>query len=162
MMIVNCTKNILTLWQRTCADRFVIWQFFQGTILEKRVTELGLSEFLTYGPQKDSEKVGKTLVRKTKDGKIISWNVEQDDKLCTLQEAFQKVEPSLGFNIELKFDDDIVYQQDYLIHVLQSILQVVFEYARERPVIFSSFQPDAAQLVRKLQNTYPVSHSHSS
>ncbi|KAL6139391.1 hypothetical protein ACLB2K_057696 [Fragaria x ananassa] len=71
-------------------------------------------------------------------------------------EVFEKVEPSLGFNIEIKFDDHIVYQEDYLIRVLQSILQVVFEYAKDRPIVFSSFQPDASLLVKKLQNTYPV------
>ncbi|KAJ4729513.1 Glycerophosphodiester phosphodiesterase [Melia azedarach] len=127
-----------------------------GTIFEKRVTELSLSEFICYGPQKEPGKQGKPLLRKTKDGKIVNWNVETDDSLCTLQDAFQKVEPTLGFNIELKFDDHVVYQQDYLIRVLQAILMVVFEYAENRPIIFSSFQPDAALLVRKLQSTYPV------
>ncbi|KAH1091861.1 hypothetical protein J1N35_019118 [Gossypium stocksii] len=53
-------------------------------------------------------------------------DVETDDSLRTLEEAFQKVEPSLGFNIELKFDDNVVYQQHHLIHVLQLILQVFF------------------------------------
>ncbi|PPR90226.1 hypothetical protein GOBAR_AA30466 [Gossypium barbadense] len=43
-----------------------------------------------------------------------------------IMEAFQKVEPSLGSNIELKFDDNVVYQQHHLIHVLQLILQVFF------------------------------------
>ncbi|CAK7328358.1 unnamed protein product [Dovyalis caffra] len=127
-----------------------------GTVFEKRVTELCLSEFLCFGPQKEAGKSGKSLLRKTKDGKILEWNVERDDSLCTLQDAFQQVEPSLGFNIELKFDDHIDYQQDYLIHVLQSILQVVFEHGKDRPIIFSSFQPDAALLVRKLQTNYPV------
>ncbi|KAK9272079.1 hypothetical protein L1049_002448 [Liquidambar formosana] len=136
-------------------DDFILSQE-NGAIFEKRVTELRLSEFLCYGHQREAGKVGKSLMRKTKDGKIVSWGVETDDSLCTLQEAFQKVEPSLGFNIEIKFDDHIVYQQDYLIHVLQVILQVVFEYAKDRPIIFSSFHPDAAQLVRKLQTTYPV------
>ncbi|XP_011013865.1 PREDICTED: glycerophosphodiester phosphodiesterase GDPD1, chloroplastic-like isoform X2 [Populus euphratica] len=128
----------------------------QGIIFEKRVTELSLSEFLCYGPQKEAGKSGKSLVRKTKDGKIVEWNVEKDDSLCTLQDAFQQVEPSVGFNIELKFDNHIVYQQDYLIRVLQAILQVVFDHGKDRPIIFSSFQPDAALLVRKLQSTYPV------
>ncbi|XP_031271470.1 glycerophosphodiester phosphodiesterase GDPD1, chloroplastic [Pistacia vera] len=127
-----------------------------GSIFEKRVTELCLSEFLCYGPQKEHGKVGKTLLRKTKDGKIVDWNVETDDSLCTLQEAFQLVEPTLGFNIELKFDDHVVYQQDYLIRVLQAILKVVFEHAKDRPILFSTFQPDAALLVRKLQSVYPV------
>eukprot|EP00268_Persea_americana_P052701 TRINITY_DN5915_c0_g1_i10.p1 TRINITY_DN5915_c0_g1~~TRINITY_DN5915_c0_g1_i10.p1 ORF type:complete len:196 (-),score=40.02 TRINITY_DN5915_c0_g1_i10:1363-1950(-) len=44
----------------------------------------------------------------------------------------------------------------FFIHVLQIILQVVFERAKERPIIFSSFQTDAARLVRKLQCVYPV------
>jgi len=100
--------------------------------------------------------VGKSLLRKTKDGKIVEWNVESDDHLCTLQEVFQKVNPRLGFNIEVKFDDHIVYQQDHLVHALHSVLKVVFENAKERPVIFSTFQPDAALFVKKLQSVYPV------
>lgn len=136
-------------------DDFILTEE-NGTIFEKKVTELCLAEFLCYGPQKETGKEGKCLYRKTKDGKFVKWNVETDDSLCTLQDAFQKVEPSLGFNIELKFDDFAVYQQDHLLHILQVILQVVFEFARDRPIIFSTFQPDAAQLVRKLQNNYPV------
>ncbi|XP_057982615.1 glycerophosphodiester phosphodiesterase GDPD1, chloroplastic-like [Malania oleifera] len=136
-------------------DDFILSQE-NDTIFEKRVTELCLSEFLSYGPQIEPGKAGKSLLRKTKDGKIVKWEVETDDSLCTLQETFQKVNPSLGFNIELKFDDHIVYEQDYLIRVLQVVLQVVFESAKERPIIFSTFQPDAALLVRKLQSTYPV------
>lgn len=96
------------------------------------------------------------MLRKTKDGKILHWNVEIDDSLCTLQEAFQQVDPNVGFNVELKFDDHIVYEQDYLIRVIQAILKIVFEFAENRPIIFSTFQPDAALLIRKLQSTYPV------
>ncbi|KAL4395926.1 hypothetical protein HN873_000445 [Arachis hypogaea] len=125
-----------------------------GTVFGEKVTELTLSEFLSCGPQRD--KKGKTLLRKTEEGKLVKWNVEQDDSLCTLHEAFVNVNPSLGFNIELKFDDYIVYEQGYLVHVLHSILKVVFEHGKNRPIIFSTFQPDAAILVRKLQSTYPV------
>ncbi|KAL2907068.1 Glycerophosphodiester phosphodiesterase GDPD1 chloroplastic [Bienertia sinuspersici] len=121
----------------------------QGIVIEKRVTDLSLNEFLAYGPQKEAGKVSKPLLRKQKDGKILSWDVNNDDTLCTLQEAFDKVDPKLGFNIELKFDDHIVYQDDHIINVLQSVLQ-------DRPIIFSTFQPDAALVVRKLQGTYPV------
>lgn len=39
------------------------------------------------------------------------------------------------------------------------MLQVVYDYAHGRPVIFSTFQPDAALLARKLQSIYPVSNS---
>lgn len=121
------------------------------------MTELSVAEFFKYGPQREVGKLGKSLMRKTKDGKIVSWSVETDEHLCTLQEAFQEVNPSLGFNIELKFDDHIVYREDSLVSVLQAILKVVFEFGRDRPIVFSSFHPDAALLIKKLQSTYPVS-----
>lgn len=98
-------------------------EYIQGNVVEKRVTELTLDEFFSYGPQRETGRVGKTLVRKS-NGNIVGWDVEIDDHSCTLAEAFQKVNPCLGFNIELKFDDYVVYEQEYLIHVLQVILKV--------------------------------------
>jgi glycerophosphodiester phosphodiesterase len=68
--------------------------------------------------------VGKPLFRRTKDGKIFEWKVESDDPLCTLQEAFEKVDNSVGFNIELKLDDQVAYTEEQLTRVLQPILQV--------------------------------------
>jgi len=41
-----------------------------------------------------------------------------------LQEAFEQVEQTLGFNIELKFDDQTVYEREFLVHILRSVLQV--------------------------------------
>ncbi|KAM0984450.1 hypothetical protein EV1_011941 [Malus domestica] len=128
----------------------------KGVFKEERVTDITLLEFLSYGPQREGGKVGRPLVRKIKDGRIFDWKVEQDDSLCTLQEVFEKVDRSKGFNIELKFDDQIVYKEEKLEHVLQVILQVVIKYAKDRPILFSSFQPDAALLMRKMQTTYPV------
>lgn len=139
-------------------DNFIISEE-EGTIFERRVTDITLSEFMSYGPQNNSSAVnkqGKPLLRKTKDGKIVTWSVETDDAHCTLQDAFQKVDPRLGFNIELKFDDYVVYQTDDLTNILLSILQVVSTHANNRPVLFSSFQPDAALLAKKLQSMYPV------
>ncbi|KAI3699956.1 hypothetical protein L2E82_44566 [Cichorium intybus] len=126
-----------------------------GVVVEKRVTDLTLNEFFSYGPQRVAGVVGKTLFRES-NGQIVGWNVETDDHHCTLQEAFEKVNPGLGFNIELKFDDYIVYEQEYLIHTLQVIMKVVYEYAKGRPVMFSSFQPDVALIMKKLQIAYPV------
>lgn len=127
-----------------------------GKLSEKRVTDLTLDEFLSYGPQKDPFKKGKSLLRKTKDGRILSWKVLADAPFCTLQEAFQGVDPRVGFNVELKFDDNVDYKDEELTHAIETILRVVSNYANERPIIFSSFQPDAAKLIRKLQNDYPV------
>lgn len=117
-----------------------------------------MAEFLSYGPQKGngSGSGGKPLVRKTNDGKVVGWCVESDDALCTLQEALEKVSPSLGFNIELKFDDYLDYEEEQLLRPLRRILQVVFDHGKDRPILFSTFQPDAALLVKKLQSAYPV------
>ncbi|VAH47337.1 unnamed protein product [Triticum turgidum subsp. durum] len=120
-------------------DNFIFTEQ-DGKICGKRVTDLPLVEFLSYGPQKDQDKVGRPLLRKLKDGRILRWDMRSDEPLCTLREAFEGVDTRVGFNVELKFDDDLV----------------VFEHAKDRPVIFSSFQPDAAQLMRRLQDQYPV------
>ena len=63
-----------------------------------------------------------------KDGRVLNWNVQSDDPLCTLQEAFEKVNPRLGFNVELKFDDNLVYQDEELTHILQAILKACTIY----------------------------------
>ncbi|CAL1413618.1 unnamed protein product [Linum trigynum] len=137
-------------------DNFIFTQQ-QGVLVERRVTDLTLQELLSYGPQKDeSNGVGKPLFRKTKDGRVFEWKVEQDDCFCTLEEAFNKVESPVGFNIELKFDDQLVYTKQQLTHSLDVILKVVHAHAGDRRIMFSSFQPDAAQLMRKLQQKYPV------
>ncbi|ONM17980.1 glycerophosphodiester phosphodiesterase GDPD1, chloroplastic-like isoform X1 [Zea mays] len=99
---------------------------------------------------------GKPLLRKLKDGRILKWDVQSEDALCTLREVFEGVHRRVGFNVELKFDDDLFYTEERLTCILKSVLKVVFEHANDRPIIFSSFQPDAAQLIRKLQDKYPV------
>ncbi|CAK7336107.1 unnamed protein product [Dovyalis caffra] len=136
-------------------DNFILAED-KGELIETRVTDLTLAEFLSYGPQEEVGNVGKPLFRKTKDGRIFEWKVEEDAPFCTLQQVFQKVDDTMGFNIELKFDDNIVYKEEEITHILQVILQVVFEHAKGRRIMFSSFQPDAALLMRKLQSTYPV------
>ncbi|XXG41685.1 hypothetical protein AAC387_Pa01g2099 [Persea americana] len=100
-------------------DNFLLTEE-DGYTSQKRVTELTLKEFLYNGPQKETGKEGKPLLRKTKDSKIHSWNDKE------------------------------------LVNILQVILKVILEYAKNRPIIFSSFQPDAARVIRKLQNLYPV------
>ncbi|XP_060196989.1 glycerophosphodiester phosphodiesterase GDPD3-like isoform X1 [Lycium barbarum] len=136
-------------------DIFIFTQE-EGTLIEKRVTDLTLEEFLSYGPQNASTNVDKPLFRKMKDGRIFEWKVEEDDRFCTLQDVFENVTQSVGFNIEFKFDDKRNYKEDELVRVIQAALQVVFKHAKGRRITFSSFQPDAAQLIRKQQTTYPV------
>lgn len=136
-------------------DDFILTQKTEA-LYERRVTDLLLEEFLSYGVQKESHKVSKPLLRRMEDGRVLTWNTEEDDSLCTLQEVFERVSPRLGFNIELKFDDNIIYPRGNLDRAVQAVLQVVFQYAGNRPIFFSTFQPDAARITRELQSAYPV------
>ncbi|KAF3501491.1 hypothetical protein F2Q69_00041486 [Brassica cretica] len=99
------------------------------------------------------------FTQEQKDKRWKNLSVEsgyKDDPLCTLKDAFVKVKRSQGFNIELKFDDNIVYGEEELCQTLENILKVVDEHAENRPIIFSSFHPDAARLIRNMQMSYPV------
>ncbi|CAL5433520.1 unnamed protein product [Camellia sinensis] len=54
-------------------------------------------------------------------------------------------------------DNDTVYEKRVtlnLIHVIQAVLKVMFDHAKDRPIIFSTFHPVVALLARKLQSTY--------
>ncbi|CAH9144490.1 unnamed protein product [Cuscuta epithymum] len=139
-------------------DDFILSQHHQDGVVEKKITELSLAEFLSYGPRKEGEEGKlKPLLRKTKDGKIARWSVERDDALCTLQEALEMVKPpKLGFNIELKFEEHRVYPQEQLRRVLGAVLRVVSQHANDRPILFSTFHPDAALMAKQLQSMYPV------
>ncbi|PWZ57628.1 Glycerophosphodiester phosphodiesterase GDPD1, chloroplastic [Zea mays] len=106
-------------------DDFILTQG-TGAVHERRVTDLLLEDFLSYGPQRESCKVSKPLLRRAGDGRVLNWTTEDDDSLCTLQEAFQRVSPRLGFNIELKFDDSIMYHRKDLQCALKAVLQVLF------------------------------------
>ncbi|KAK8965621.1 hypothetical protein KSP40_PGU021138 [Platanthera guangdongensis] len=125
-------------------------------VADRRVTDLSLDEFLSYGSQREPTSPGKPLLRRTADGKVYKWAVEADDPLCTLEEAFRRVDSRLGFNIELKFDDDLIYTEENLVKTLEIIVRSVCANAGGRSVIFSTFQPDAARIVRRLQRDYPV------
>jgi glycerophosphodiester phosphodiesterase len=93
-------------------------------VLSRKVHECilkGLTDSLSFAL---AFQVYKPLLRRAEDGRVLNWSAEEDDSLCTLQEVFECVSPHLGFNIELKFDDNIVYHKKDLERALQAILQV--------------------------------------
>ena len=63
------------------------------------------------------------MFRKLNDGRVVRWDVQSDDALCTLQEALDGGDRRVGFNVELKFDDDVVYREMELTGILQAILK---------------------------------------
>jgi glycerophosphodiester phosphodiesterase len=83
------------------------------------------------------------------------------DSFTTLAEAFQLVAETTGFNIEIKYPLEEEMEEDALHFVdrntyVDKILEVVFEHAGERPLVFSSFDPHVCLMVAMKQPTYPV------
>lgn len=81
--------------------------------------------------------------------------------LSTLEDAFVKCPAGLGFNIEVKYPDpeeaalENIKSHDLNVFVSR-ILDIVFKHASGRPLIFSSFHPEACHLLLQKQNVYPV------
>ncbi|XP_060073516.1 glycerophosphocholine phosphodiesterase GPCPD1-like [Ylistrum balloti] len=80
----------------------------------------------------------------------------------TLQECYQLVDEKLGFNVEIKFpqqimggqwEDENFWDRNQYVDI---VLKNTFEYARGRKIIFSSFDPETCILLRLKQNRYPV------
>ena len=83
------------------------------------------------------------------------WIMEVEDDIPTLAQILGNTPKELGFNIELKYDEENSCETRRLVAELRAILAVCFEYPNRR-VVFSSFDPDAALLMRAIQGCYPV------
>ena len=83
------------------------------------------------------------------------------DRTASLREAFHRTPSWLGFNIELKYPTEAemaamgarFYSRNYFV---DAVLKVVLDEAKDRRVIFSSFDPDCATLLSLKQPRYPV------
>jgi len=84
-----------------------------------------------------------------------------EDTFPTLEECFKKIPSKTGFNIEVKYphrvnDEDLGYRPFGRNSFIDHILQVVFDHAGDREIIFSSFNADMCVLLRMKQPRYPV------
>lgn len=83
------------------------------------------------------------------------------DTTACLSDAFRRTPPWLGFNIELKYptEEEMTamgtrfYSRNYFV---DAVAKVVLEEGKGRRVIFSTFDPDCATLLRLKQPRYPV------
>uniref|UniRef100_A0A915JYB3 GP-PDE domain-containing protein n=1 Tax=Romanomermis culicivorax TaxID=13658 RepID=A0A915JYB3_ROMCU len=79
-----------------------------------------------------------------------------------LKDVFQKVDISVGFNIEIKYPM-LLFNQKWECETyydpnlyIDKILATVYKYAGNRRIVFSSFVPDICILLKMKQNRYPV------
>lgn len=96
--------------------------------------------------------------------KLVDEGEEQEDfkPFPTLVEALSKVDPDVGFNVEVKYpmmqsngehECDHYFERNEFIDV---ILADLLNNAGSRRIMFSSFDPDVCSLISMKQNKYPV------
>ena len=83
------------------------------------------------------------------------WVMEIEDEIPTLGQILTHTPKELGFNIELKYDEENSCDTRRLVAELRAILAVCMSQPGRR-IVFSSFDPDAVLLMRAIQGSYPV------
>jgi len=87
---------------------------------------------------------------------------EDHQPFPTLQQAMEVLEPTVGFNIEIKWTMKLkdgtyeLYHPFDLNLYLDTVLEVVLNHAGSRQIVFSCFHPDICSMIRLKQNKYPV------
>uniref|UniRef100_A0A023FBW1 Glycerophosphocholine phosphodiesterase GPCPD1 n=2 Tax=Triatoma infestans TaxID=30076 RepID=A0A023FBW1_TRIIF len=89
-------------------------------------------------------------------------HLEEHQPFPTLKQALEILDPSVGFNIEIKWTMQLkdgtyeLYHPFDLNLYLDTVLEVVLKHAGSRSIIFSCFHPDICTMIRLKQNRYPV------
>ncbi|AET40946.1 glycerophosphocholine phosphodiesterase Ecym_7094 [Eremothecium cymbalariae DBVPG len=99
----------------------------------------------------------KTAFKANSRGHAIASN------FATLEELFKKIPQNVGFNIECKYPMVDEAEEEHispvaieLNHWVDTVLQVVYENAGGRDVIFSSFQPNICIMLSLKQPSFPI------
>lgn len=82
-------------------------------------------------------------------------------RIPTLEDVFEKIPEHVGFNVEIKFpvnkpgkaDRDGFADRNMYV---DTILRVIMQHRRKRPVVISCFDPDVCALVKLKQPAIPV------
>jgi len=80
----------------------------------------------------------------------------------TLQSSLERLEPHVGFNVEIKWTmqlKDGTYELNHPFELntyVDTILKPILQYGGSRKIVFSCFHPDICTMIRLKQNKYPV------
>ena len=85
----------------------------------------------------------------------LPWIMDVEDEIPTLEELMTHAPPELGLSMELKFDEQNPCATPRLVAELRAVLALCRQHPTRR-ILFSSFDPDAALIMRALQGLYPV------
>jgi glycerophosphodiester phosphodiesterase len=134
------------------------------------IGELTAEQFVSLGPGRGYTGRGGPLVglnrrccglyRRFNDGAALGseepWDCPTEGELPTLEAALRDAPQQLGFNLELKLVESKPLSGHNLQAYLTAILDTCERLAGARRICFSSFDPDAACGMRRLQARYPV------
>ena len=87
---------------------------------------------------------------------------ERHQPFPTLQQAFQHLDPHVGFNVEIKWTmklKDGTYELNHPFELnlyLDIILRSILQDGGSRKIVLSCFHPDICTMLRLKQNKYPV------
>ncbi|XP_054282590.1 glycerophosphocholine phosphodiesterase GPCPD1-like isoform X2 [Macrosteles quadrilineatus] len=99
---------------------------------------------------------------RSKNLRFFDDDQEDHQPFPTLKQALEVLEPTVGFNIEIKWTMKLkdgtyeLYHPFDLNLYLDTVLEVVLNHAGSRPIVFSCFHPDICSMIRLKQNKYPV------
>jgi len=141
--------------------------------LKMPVCQLSYREFVNLTPKKHSIPEHKKISKLCRSHSLDHLNGSVDtvdkeslthpiqDSLCSLEEVFRRVPTEVGFMIEIKYPSELLRKERRILYLERNqfvdyILKVVFESAHNRRIIFLTFDPDVALLLRAKQKCYPV------
>lgn len=82
---------------------------------------------------------------------------------ATLEDVFKTIDPNTGFNIELKYpmlqETELEEMDSFVIEMnswVDAVLKVVYDNAKQRDIIFSSFNPDICLMLSFKQPSIPI------
>lgn len=97
-----------------------------------------------------------------KEQKFFDEHLEEHQPFPTLAHALDTLDTSVGFNIEIKWGQELEdgshesgVTTDRNLY-LDCILDVVLSKASDRRIVFSCFDPDICYMLRQKQSLYPV------
>lgn len=93
---------------------------------------------------------------------IFTFDEATPEPFPLLSEVFEEMDPSIGFNVEIKWPLTDINGKSELVHpmdlnlYLDRILAVLLRFKGERKVVISCFDPDVCTSLRFKQNYFPV------
>ncbi|KAL9027257.1 MAG: hypothetical protein Q9196_004192 [Gyalolechia fulgens] len=129
----------------------------------RRHRSLSLGHSTADGPSEMSERMKHTRDFKEKGYKGNSRGNFIQAPFTTLEEMFRKLPEHVGFNIEMKYpmlhESEEQEMDTYAVELnsfVDTVLTKVYDLGRERPIIFSSFNPDICLLLSFKQPSIPI------